>query len=114
MNWVDNAEGKTFPASSCHDTTDTKSATKGGTSHLNTAELPLITYSRPTSLLYGSRITVHDKKNVQSGQKLTRFEQQYKRDFFLYGTTIVTRLSVTLINHYSCESKKKIINLTHL
>lgn len=57
INWVDNMEGKTFPASSCHDTTDTKSAMKGGIPHFKTAEFPLITYSRPTSLLYGSCIT---------------------------------------------------------
>jgi len=56
IDWVD-IEGKIFPASSCHDITDTKSAMKGGMPHFNTTELPLMTYSKPTSLLYGSCIT---------------------------------------------------------
>lgn len=56
VDWVD-IEGNTFPASSCHDITDTKSAMKGGIPHFNITELPLMTYSKPTSLLYGSCIT---------------------------------------------------------
>lgn len=37
------------PLSSCHDITCTKSATKEGIEHFNTAALPLMTYSLFTS-----------------------------------------------------------------